>query len=91
MEVSFVLSYDVQRLRKWREGREKYGPDFVGDPIQEFYAEQVDSGNYLEEMARQGSLLPDDINALDDMVRAIVLRLAEAVARKREFDAGTAS
>lgn len=91
MEVSLVLGYDLQRLRKWREGREKYGPVFIGHPVKEAYEELLDLGNYFEQCARDNCLLPDDINALDDMVRAIVLRLAEAVARKREFDAGTSA
>jgi hypothetical protein len=85
--VTLVAGYDIARMRKWKQGREQYGPTFVGNPVVEFYDEMVDSGNYLEEMARQGSLLPEDLTVLDDMVRAIVMRLGEALENKRLYDA----
>lgn len=87
MQVAMTLGFDIQRLQKWKQGRAKYGPEFVGDPRNEFYQEMLDASNYLEEMARQGLLLAEDINVLDDMVRATVLRLAEAIHRKGESDA----
>jgi hypothetical protein len=93
MQVQMVLGYDINRLRKWKEGRAKYGPKFVGNPVIEFYDEQVDSGNYLEEMARQDSLLAADINTLDDMVRATVAFLANMMpdSSQRAFDPACAS
>jgi hypothetical protein len=88
VEVSMVLGFDVLKQRKWRKGREQYGETFVGNPITELLDELADGTNYCEEIARQELLLAEDCNEIDNMLRAVVLRLAEAVARKREFDAG---
>ena len=44
MTVTLVAGYDIARIRKWKKGREQYGPTFVGDPVLEFYDEMVDSG-----------------------------------------------
>ena len=41
-------------MRKWEEGRKKYGPTFVGHPLEEFDAEMLDAMNYLDEAAEQG-------------------------------------
>jgi hypothetical protein len=48
------LPTDEARAIKWQRGREKYGPDFVGDPLEELDAELLDAINYAEEAARRG-------------------------------------
>jgi len=93
MEVSMVVGFDIYRQRKFMRGVNEHrngdaSAPFNGDPIADFYDECADQCCYLEQMARDGCLLSEDILVLDDMVRAIVLRLAEAVARKRDYDAG---
>lgn len=88
MQVNMLLGFDIHRHQKWKKGRAKYGPDFVGDPIQELFEECLDASNYAEEIARQGLLLHEDVLKIDDLIREIVLVLAGGIERKRDFDAG---
>ncbi len=48
------LSIDEARREKWRVGREKYGRQFVGDPLEELDSELIDAMNYVDEAERQG-------------------------------------
>jgi hypothetical protein len=42
------------RAVKWRQGRERYGPVFIGHPLEELHEELLDAMNYAEEAARRG-------------------------------------
>lgn len=48
------LPIHVARMRKWEEGRKKYGPVFVGHPLEQFDFEMLDALNYIDEAGRQG-------------------------------------
>lgn len=65
------LPIEEARAVKWQRGREKYGPDFVGDPLEELDGEMLDSLNYIDEAERRGLYLAD--------VRAAVLGICSAV------------
>jgi hypothetical protein len=41
---------------KWRQGREKFGPEFIGDPAEEAVGECADLINYLREWDRRGKV-----------------------------------
>jgi len=43
------LPIEAARREKWRIGRAKYGPKFVGHPLEEFDSEMIDALNYLDE------------------------------------------
>jgi hypothetical protein len=71
------LPTDEARAIKWQLGREKYGPDFVGDPLEELDAELLDAMNYAEEAARQGydvGLIPSRLQVLRCEVRRRAIR-----------------
>lgn len=54
-----VLSIDDQCVARWLAGRERYGPEWVGDaPILEAIDEVVDALNYCDEDARQHGIDP---------------------------------
>lgn len=48
------LSIPDARRAKWRDGFNKYGPMFVGDPIEHLDGELLDAMNYAEEATRRG-------------------------------------
>lgn len=54
------LGIDAARKIKWKAGQEKYGPVFVGDPLEELYAELADALNYIDEAERQGIKISTD-------------------------------
>lgn len=54
-----ITAIRADAAHKFAEGREKYGPVWVGDPrgpVAEVYAEQLDSINYIEEAFERGDL-----------------------------------
>jgi hypothetical protein len=48
------LSIPEARRAKWRAGLEKYGPVFVGHPIEHLDGELLDAMNYTEEARLRG-------------------------------------
>jgi len=48
------LSIDEAARLKWEAGRRKHGAEFVGDPVEELFAELIDGLNYCDEARRQG-------------------------------------
>ena len=72
--ISTNLTVDEAMWAKWQAGRQKYGEEFVGDPIQELYAEYIDALNYFNEIERRGLLTADLVYA-----RLSTRRLAELV------------
>ena len=68
------LSIDEARHEKWRLGREKYGPVFVGDPLEQLDAELIDALNYADEAERRGipiAEVAEDLRQLCERVRAL--------------------
>ena len=68
------LSIDEARAVKWRRGRERYGPVFSGDPLEELDGELLDGLNYAEEAARRGLPMAGvlrDLRELCERVRAV--------------------
>ena len=61
--ISTAMTVDEACAEKWRQGQIKYGPVFVGDPLEELYAECIDSLNYYEELERQRGLLSPNLVA----------------------------
>jgi hypothetical protein len=61
------------RAVKWRQGRERYGPVFIGHPLEELHEELLDAMNYAEEAARRGFrwLHSRDLRQLCERTRAI--------------------
>lgn len=73
MSLIDVPIKEAQRI-KWEAGAEKYGPVFVGDPIEQMYEEFVDALNYVEQAEREGLSLPvmrKEILALCSKLKAI--------------------
>ena len=69
------------RAAKWRRGRERYGPVFIGDPLEELDEELLDAMNYAEEAARRGFQMAgirEDLHRLCERIRAIY-RAAEGI------------
>ena len=55
-----LLPVDQATDKKWREGEEEYGPDWVGDhPLVELHTEQLDSLNYIQVGRRWGDIPAD--------------------------------
>lgn len=74
------LPIEEARAEKWRRGRARYGPVFIGHPLEELDEELLDAMNYAEEAARRG--LPvegtmEDLRRLCEGIRAIY-RAAES-------------
>jgi len=68
------LPIEEARAAKWRRGREKYGPVFIGDPLEELDEELLDAMNYAEEAARWGFPMAgvgEDLRRLCERIRAI--------------------
>jgi hypothetical protein len=68
------LPIEQARAVKWRHGRERYGPVFTGDPLEELDEELLDAMNYAEEAARRGfpmAQIAEDLRRLCDRTRAI--------------------
>lgn len=72
--ISTAMTVDEACAEKWRQGQIKYGPVFVGDPLEELYAEYIDALNYFNEIERRGLLTADLVYA-----RLSTRRLAELV------------
>jgi len=61
-------------LVKWQRGRERYGPVFVGHPLEELDEELLDAMNYAEEAARWGfpmAGIAEDLRRLCERTRAV--------------------
>jgi hypothetical protein len=68
------LPIDEARGVKWRRGRERYGPVFVGQPLEQLEEELLDAVNYAEEAARRGysmSEIAEDLRRLCERVWAV--------------------
>ena len=68
------LPTDQAKKIKWAEGQKKYGPTFVGDPLEQLDSELIDALNYIDEAERRGISLPgfaDNIRDMRDRVRKI--------------------
>jgi hypothetical protein len=66
---------------KWVRGRIKYGPEFVGHPLEEFDDEMLDALNYVQEAKRRwGYTIPEsvseDLRRIRETVRSIYLQRA---------------
>ncbi len=51
-------------IEKWKRGRDKYGPVFIGHPLEELDEELLDALNYVTEAERQGWKLPGFLDTL---------------------------
>jgi hypothetical protein len=68
------LPTDQAKKKKWAEGQKKYGPTFVGDPLEQLDSELIDALNDIDEAERRGISLPgfaDNIRDMRDRVRKI--------------------
>ena len=68
------LPIEAAQQAKWDLGRIKYGPVFVGNPIEQLDDELIDALNYCEEAARRGyaiAEIADDIRMICERVRAL--------------------
>jgi hypothetical protein len=68
------LPIEAARAAKWRRGREQYGPEFIGHPLEELDEELLDAMNYTEEAARRGfpmGEIGEDLRRLCERIRAI--------------------
>ena len=77
------LPIEAARAAKWRRGRKRYGPVFIGNPLEELDEELLDAMNYAEEAARRGfhmAGIPEDLRRLAERIRAIY-GAAEGISR----------
>lgn len=58
------LDIDAAKAEKWARGREKYGPVFVGHPLEQLDDELIDAMNYCEEAERRGYPMEEISKAL---------------------------
>ena len=68
------LPIDRARRVKWERGRARYGPVFVGHPLEELDEELLDGMNYAAEAARRGfpmAGISEDIRRLCERIRAV--------------------
>lgn len=68
------LPIEEARAVKWKRGRERYGPVFIGHPLVELDEELLDAMNYAEEATRSGfdmAGIPEDLRRLCERIRAI--------------------
>ena len=68
------MSISAARMHKWRLGQEKYGTEFVGDPLEHLDSELIDAMNYATVALKRGLPMGDvivQLNILCDQVRAI--------------------
>lgn len=74
-----LISMPIAEARqvKWAAGRVKFGPEFVGDPLEELDSELIDAMNYVEEAERRGLYLP----GLQDSLRAMCVQVRAAYSR----------
>ena len=67
MSALRTIPFEQARKLKWEQGRAEHragGTDeFVGDPVEEFYAEMLDATNYVAEMEKRGVHVPTFISA----------------------------
>ena len=54
MSAYIHLEIEDARARKWSVGQQKYGPKFVGHPLEQFDEEMLDALNYVDEAERWG-------------------------------------
>jgi len=71
-----LIHLPIERARavKWQRGRERYGPVFIGHPLEELDEELLDAMNYAEEGARRGFPMGgilEDLRRLCERVRAV--------------------
>lgn len=52
-----LLPLAEARRIKWQKGRDKYGPKFVGDPLEQLDEELLDAMNYVQEFESRGYTL----------------------------------
>lgn len=71
------LSIPEARAAKMAAGREKYGPEFVGDPLEELDSELIDAMNYCAEAEGRGVYLP----GMQDALRALCVQVRGAHGR----------
>jgi hypothetical protein len=67
------LDIDAAKEEKWRRGRIKYGPVFVGHPLEQLDDELIDALNYADEAAKRGY----DMGGVSVGLRAICKRVRE--------------
>ncbi len=69
------LSIEVARAEKWERGQKKYGPVFIGHPLEQLDDELLDAMNYVEEAHRQGYVCERFASHLIDELRSICVRV----------------
>lgn len=77
------LPIEAARAAKWRRGRERYGPVFIGHPLEELDEELLDAMDYAEEAVRRGfpmAGIAEDLRRLTERIRAIY-GAAEGISR----------
>ena len=68
------LPIEEARVAKWRQGRERYWPVFIGHPLEELDEELLDAMNYAEEASQRGfhvAGIGEDLRRLCERIRAI--------------------
>ena len=65
------LSFDVAVLMKWHQGQQKYGPEFIGDPLIHLYDELVDAYNYTSVSEELGILTPEKAEWLREQIKEL--------------------
>lgn len=48
------------REAKWKIGREKYGPEFQGNPLEELHDELIDAMNYTDQAYLDSMMTPGE-------------------------------
>ena len=71
-----LMPIETARREKWKMGRAKYGPEFVGHPLEQADQEFLDALNYLDEAERQ-QFAPGPIQS----ARLLVLAACQTVRR----------
>lgn len=55
-EIRFIdMPYEDALALKWSLGQQKYGPVFVGDPLEHLFEELLDGRHYAEKLKRDGA------------------------------------
>jgi hypothetical protein len=65
------LSIEEAAREKWEAGRREHGAEFVGDPVEELFAELIDGLNYCDEARRQGVDLGEVPQTLRQLAGAV--------------------
>jgi hypothetical protein len=81
-------TFQLAVLMKWKEGQQKYGPIFQGNPLAHMYEEWCDGANYITVGQEMGIITRKEADEMMDLVWRLATMTRNLYSRHKHYGGG---